>query len=229
MQWSSLLTEYQSRFKRFGKFSAVESTDWLKYSTLNNLSEIWHDQDWDFRNSSVTINTTSGNLGGYPAPSGLVRFAQVFKIALFGTEDAERIRPIASQYREYFPYFSIEDGLIYFRVDPGNDVLTLNYVGELDRDIANIETTMALIDEGLRSPLIDMVHADLLDDSNRAQEAQNKRNMAKRKWRDYYDDKMAGTYQKQISPRGLNGLRTDYVARQLTILGSNSLLFADDY
>lgn len=217
-----------------GSFTQDESLNRLRYAERHALRRIWRLHDWDFKASTSTINTTSGNLGPYDPPSGLVRFCTTQKVSSFGHEDSYRLLPInqmSGDEERLTPYLKVSDGKIYFVNNPGTGTLTLNYVGRLSNaiDETTLTASFALFPDDFIDPALEFVLADLKKYlPGMTQEVSMHDAAAKMLiseiWEDYTKDK----YQKTIAPKGLNQMPIDFVARQIVLLGNYYVVQSED-
>lgn len=215
--------ELKNRARMIGAFAASDSVDRMRYAIRKAAFQAWKRQDWDFKKSSSTITTSTGNLGPYTAPAGLVRFCTVNKLAVFGFADTAILMPIHdSTSLAYLPYIKVEDGGLYFIADPGNATLTLNYVGAFSNSITEADLTASLLpfDDGLQDSIMELAYADILKDlPGLGDDARERVKDGLFDVDAYWEEATRGKYQPQIAPKGLNGVNIDFYAKPLTVLG----------
>lgn len=228
---TTLETELKNRARVLGVFAASDSTNRMRYAIRKAAFKVWLRQDWDFKNSTATITTSSGNLGPYTAPSGLVRFATTQKVSEFGFEDKERLVPIYStNTNSWKPYIRVVGGSIYFFEDPGTGSLTLNYLAQVSNSIesATLDAFLDLFDNGLNDAVIDGAFADILGDlPGKLEESRERMKHALFSADEYWEEVTRDRYQKTISPKGINGVSVDFSARVITVLGVLAQRFPD--
>jgi hypothetical protein len=216
-------TEIKSRARVIGAFAGTDALNRLRYALRKGAFQAWTKFDWDFKNSTATISTTTGNLGPYDAPSGLVRFASTRRNAYFGFIDKDILVPIYGTDTEDFrPYIRVQTGKIFFVDDPGTATLTLNYLGEFSNAIseAALDASLAVFPNGLNDAIVTLAIADLWKDlPGMGEQARMKEleglGLVDIFWEEYTLDK----YQKVISPKGLNRIPVDFSARVVTVMG----------
>ena len=216
-------TEIKNRARVLGGFAATSSLDRLRYALRKGANQAWIRQDWDFKNSTATITTTSGNLGPYDAPTGLVRFATTQRKAFFGWLDKDTLAPIhGTDTQDYTPYLRVQNGKIYFLEDPGTGSLTLNYLGSFSNAITEValDATLAMFPDGLNDAILTLAVADMWKDlPGMAEQARMKELEGLGLVDIYWEDATRDRWQKTISPKGLNRAPIDFVARVVTVLG----------
>lgn len=226
-------TELKNRFAQWGNFTQTASLNRLRYAQLSALRRIWRSQDWDFKKSTATIVTTDGNLGPYDAPSGMVRFCQVRRLSVFGYADRYILAPIIPNVEgeRITPFVNISDGKLYFVNNPGNSTLTLNYVGAISNaiDDTNMGESYTHFPDQFIDAVLEFAEADLLKYiPGMGQEAQIHEALGKQITKELWEDATVDVYQKTIAPKGLNQKAVDFVARQITVLGSTYLVQSED-
>lgn len=222
-------TALKSRLRILGAFTASESVARMREAISMAALEIWNRKDWDFKNSTATLTTSQGTLGPYNAPSGLVRFAAVRKVAAFGFRDAQTLAPILStDVKDWTPYLVVQDGSIYFFEDPGTGNLTLNYLGDFDDSMeeANLTALVALFPSGLKNGFVTIACADVLRDiPGRTAETDANEKRGLQYVDDYWEMSTMGTVQTQIAPKGLGRQQLDGYARTLNVIGELAARF----
>lgn len=215
--------ELKNRARVLGAFASSGSSDRLRYAIRKAAFQAWTKQDWDFKNSTEEIVTSAGNLGPYSAPSGLVRFASTHRKAFFGFYEKDVLVPILStDVADFTPYIRVQDGMLFFVQDPGNQTLTLNYLASFSNSIEDAELTASLahFDDGLNDAIQTLAIADLWKDLPGMQEAARTKELEGLGLVDaYWEDVTLDKYQKTIAPKGLNRVPVDFVARVVTVLG----------
>lgn len=215
--------ELKNRARIIGAFAAADSINRMRYAIRKAAFQAWTRQDWDFKKSSSTITTSAGNLGPYTAPTGLVRFATVNKLAVFGFADTEILMPIyGSTSMAYLPYIKIQDGELYFISDPGTATLTLNYIGAFSNSIEEADITASLLpfDDGLQDAVLELAYADIMRDlPGNLEEARERMKDGLFAVDAYWEEATRSKYQTTISPKGINGVSIDFHARPITVLG----------
>lgn len=221
---SALETEFKSRARRFGAFTASDSIDRMRYALLAGAMVVWNLRDWRFKNQTASLDTTAGNKGPYTAPTGFIRFAAQKQWSLFGFVNKDAVAPILSTTDLiYTPYFRIQDSKIMFFTDPGTATLTLNYVKDLADSIteASLDTSIGYFPEGLKGALLAYALADLYEDlPSMAEEAARFRVRGRGLAEDYWHESTLDSTPRVISPRGVNKVSIDNHAKVITILGS---------
>lgn len=223
--------ELKNRARILGAFAAADSVNRMRYAIRKAAFQAWTRQDWDFKKSSATIETTAGNLGPYTAPTGLVRFCTTFRVAVFGFADTAILMPIHdSATSAFLPYIRVQDGGLYFVADPGTATLTLNYVGAFSSaiDEAALAAALLVFDDGLQDAIMELAKADIMDDLPGMENAVRERIKNGLFAVDaYWEEATRGKYQTTISPKGLNRVSIDFIARPITVLGISPQRFAN--
>lgn len=225
--------ELKSRFAQWGGFNQTSSQSRLKYAQLSALRRIWRSHDWDFKKSTATLVTTDGDLGPYVAPSGMVRFCQVRRLSSFGYVDRYVLAPIIpdSDSERIVPFLNISDGNIYFVSNPGTSTLTLNYIGSISNaiDDVNLGLTYALFPDYFLDAILEYTLSDLIKYiPGMAQEASMHEAMGRQIVKENWEEATNDLYQKTIAPKGLNQMGVDFIARQITVLGSTYVVQSED-
>lgn len=229
---SIMEAELKNRVRILGRFTASDAVDRMRYAIRKAAFQAWTRQDWDFKKSSSTITTTSGTLGPYTAPTGLVRFCTVSKLAVFGFADTEILMPIySSDSAVYFPYIKVQDGALYFISDPGDATITLNYLGAFSNDIDETSLAASLLpfDAGLNDAILELAYADIMRDlPGNLEESRERMKDGLFSVDVYWEEVTRDKYQKTVSPKGINGVSIDFYARPITILGAPLERFASE-
>lgn len=215
---TSVEDELKSRLASMGGFTSSGAVTKLRYAILRGYQQLANLRDWRWLNQSATITTTSGNLGPYTAPTGLLRFAAARREAFFGFATKDSLVSIAAtDTKRYAPYLRVSDAGVMFHDDPGDATLTLNYIAEPNDSIveADLTATIEIVPSGLRPALVDYAYADLLrwvpaGAGMREQALRDARTAAE----DYWHQEFTGlTTQRGIAPRGIQGQSLDGHAR----------------
>lgn len=231
MLLSSIETELRSRARPLGVFAASSSIARMRYAILRAAMWLANMRDWDYLNQTSSLSTTLGNLGPYAPPSGLLRLALHKQVSVWGYAEKDVLAPILSTDTvRYRPFIKIEDGQLYFFDDPGDATHTLNYVAEVEDDVAEgaLTTTVEIIPSGLKSAVINYAMGDLWDDLPRGEsKAQALYGKARSEAEEYWHQSTLAQAQRGISPKGLRGQSIDNHAAGITILGTNANRWID--
>lgn len=159
-----------SRLSRYNAFLTDASLARLYQATLDAYAEIRRKGEWPWKNQNATLTTTAGNKGPYAPPTGFYRFALKRQIYRYAYTDAEGvvlapIRETDSQIWDLL--YRVEDGMFYFRDDPGTQDLTLNFQMEIDPGPSeeNAQAAVESMPGNLYQPLAEFVEAHFIRDS----------------------------------------------------------------
>ena len=222
---ADMIDDLKSLAWTIGTFAGEGSLKRLRIAIRKGAFQAWTKQDWDFKNSTEQITTSAGNLGPYSAPSGLIRLAATHRKAFFGFLDKDILVPIlGTDVQDWTPYIRVQDGTLFFIQDPGNQTLTLNFLGTFDNSAeeAALTATLAQFDDGLNDAIQALALANLWKDLPGMQEAARTKELEGLGLVDaYWEDATLDKYQKTIAPKGLNRVPVDFMARVITVLGAS--------
>jgi hypothetical protein len=173
MEWdgtSGVKAALISRLSRYNAFLTEASLARLYQAVLDGYAEIRRKGEWAWKNQTDTLTTTSGNKGPYNPPAGFYRFALKRQIYRYAFTDAEGVvlAPIReSETQSWDLLYRVEDGKLYFREDPGDQTLTLNFQGEVDPAPTeqNARAAVESMPGNLYQPLAEFVEGAFLRDS----------------------------------------------------------------
>lgn len=159
-----------SRLSRYNAFLTAASLARLYQATLDGYAEIRRKGEWPWKNQNADLVTTAGKLGPYVPPTGFYRFAlkrQIYRYA-FTDADGVVLAPIReTDIQQWDLLYREEDGMFYFRSDPGDNTLTLNFQGEINTapTEANAKAAVESMPGNLYQPLAEFVEGSFLRDS----------------------------------------------------------------
>lgn len=212
MDWDDTKTALISRLSRYNAFLTEASLARLYQAVLNACAEIRRKGEWPWKNQTDSLATTAGNKGPYAPPDGFLRFALERKVYRYGFTDPEGvvlapIRPTDSN--QYDLLYREEDGMLYFREDPGTATLTLNYIGQIANAPTedNAQAAVEIMPGNLYQPLAEFVEGEFLRDSpDTRAEGLEILKLADIHLTQEWDEYAKGrSRQKQRSPRGIDG------------------------
>lgn len=159
-----------SRLSRYNAFLTEASLARLYQAVMGGYAEIRRKGEWPWKNQAEPLTTTAGNKGPYAPPSGFYRFALKRQIYRYAYTDAEGVvlAPIReTDTQQWDLLYRVEDGMLYFREDPGDQTLTLNFQEELDPTPteANAQAAVESMPGNLYEPLAEFVEGAFLRDS----------------------------------------------------------------
>lgn len=224
MDWDDTKPALIARLSRYNAFQTEAALARFYQAVLNASAEIRRKGEWPWKNQTDTLSTTAGSKGPYAPPSGFLRFALTRKIYRYGFTDPEGVvlapvRPTESQswdllYRE-------EDGMFYFREDPGTHTLTLNFVGEFANAPTedNARAAVEVMPGDLYQCLGEFVEGEFLRDSpDTRNEGLELLKIADLHLTQIWTDIDKGrSKQRQRSPRGIDGRPFDGLGRSASI------------
>jgi hypothetical protein len=216
--------ELQQRLKTaLGTFTSTPDLLRLRMAILDGLRVIWHAKEWRFKNQTASLTTsTATGKGPYDPPADFYKLAQRLNLYRFACDEAQILAPIKdSATAAYFLWIDVETGKLFFANSPGDTTLTLNYQAEFDDDVANLAATISLFPGSVFRALGYLSKVSLYEDSPQfaglaEPERQKGMEALEVAWQDYNQGQAR---QRQMSPRGLNGLSLDGMADPLPLRG----------
>jgi hypothetical protein len=199
------LSNCADELAEFGDYETSSDSLYLPRMMLKAAQQIWGRKPWTFKKSTVTIQTTSGNFGGYALPSDF----SLFVIAESNTRTYQNdsvtfARCIDSTGNEVDVYLRRDSNEIYFVNDPDNATFTLNYVPKM----ANLDL-LSLWPDDMEQMLIDLTKSKALANSeNTVQMAINFNNIFEQSLEQYWTEQRRGNViSKGKTPIGAYGVK----------------------
>lgn len=159
-----------SRLSRYNAFYTEPALARLYQAVLGAYAEVRRKGEWPWKNQTAEIVTTAGTKGPYDPPATFYRFALKRQIYRYAYTDAEGVvlAPIReSDTQEWDLLYRVEDGKFYFRSDPGDATLTLNFQAEISAAPTeeNAQAAVESMPGNLYEPFAEFVEGKFLWDS----------------------------------------------------------------
>jgi hypothetical protein len=214
MNYSNLEERLINDLSWTGAYTSTSGLKRLKSAILSAALKVWNKRPLPWMISSTTLNTTSGTLGPYDPPSDFKGFPLPREASNFLWDDVPLSYVIReTETEEWRIFYDENQQKFYFQSDPGDNSLTVYYVGSFDNVLTNISTTMSVFPEELFEVIKKFVISDRLDNSNSKKESQAYEAEGYALLEIYYENFFATrSRSNQRRTKGFNGANYDGIA-----------------